>query len=116
MSKFSINFENEEHYRKFIKSIKDEVVKDLNSTHPQGRPNWVLFKEELQNDIKRKREKDDVDIQHSTIAGYSDYYPIIKEAFNVNRVDMFNAVDQSKLRQFKDELFELIDKYRRDEK
>ena len=29
MSKMSINFDNEEQYNNFIKSIKDEVVKEI---------------------------------------------------------------------------------------
>lgn len=116
MGKMSINFENEEQYNNFIQSIKSEVMKEIENNPKQDRPDWVLFKEELKKDIDARREEENSDIRDSTVAGYSDYYPLIKEAFDVKRVDQFNTVNQTQLRNFKNDLFNLIDEYREENK
>lgn len=113
MSKISINFDNEEQYNNFIQSIKNEVLKDVHAgCHIAREFSWVDFKAELKEDIDKRREREDRDIRSSTIAGYNDYYPFLKEAFDVKRIDQLNIVDEEKLRNFKNDMFRLINKYR----
>lgn len=112
MSRFSINFENEEQYRNFITSIKNEVVKEIESPVVDEKPSWVVFRDELKKDIVNRRELENRRIQDSTVAGYSDYYPFLKEAFDIKRIDQLTLIDEETLRDFKNDLFKLITRYR----
>ena|SRR5699024_4159460 len=118
LSKFSINFDNEEQYNNFIKSIKDEVVKEIEPEKRKKYPdnNWTVFRRELQKDVAERQNKEDRKNGKTSIASYSDYYPFLKEAFNTWGINFLSIRDIDKMRSFKNELFELIDKYREENK
>lgn len=118
MSKMSINFDNEEQYNNFIKSIKDEVVKEIEPEKRKKYPdnNWTVFRRELQKDVAERQNKEDIKNGRTSIASYSDYYPFLKEAFNAWGINFLSIRDIDKMRSFKNEFFELIDKYREENK
>src|SRR5699024_12022968 len=93
LSKFSINFDNEEQYNNFIKSIKDEVVKEIEPEKRKKYPdnNWTVFRRELQKDVAERQNKEDRKNGKTSIASYSDYYPFLKEAFKDRKSTRLNS-------------------------
>lgn len=118
MSKMSINFENEEQYNNFIQSIKDEVVKELEPTKRKSYPdnNWTIFRRELLEEVSERQKQECIVNGKTSVAGYTDYYPLLKEAFNSWGINFLSLKDIDKLRSFKNELFTLVDKYREENK
>lgn len=114
VSKFSINFENEEQYNKFIQSIRDEVIKEIKPV-PNYSSDWIDVRKQMEERFRKDN------FAYSKGCGWwhtqmTSLYAVFRLAFQQPTVRDLRDVDGERIKNLHDELFELIDKYRSENK
>jgi len=107
MSNFSINFSDEEQYKKFIQSIKDEVVQEIQPRTVYN-PSWITVRQDMESRF-RSDYNDNCGHWHNN---QQSMYTIFRLAFQKRSIKDLDDVDGTKIKSLHDELFQLIDKYR----
>lgn len=112
MSKFTINFENEEQYRNFIKSIKEEVLNDMK---PEGsyHPTWEVVRQQMEYRFKNTNYNDNCGHHYNNMQSL---YAVFRLAFQQRTIKELKNIDGERIQKLHDELFYLIDKYREENK
>lgn len=112
MSKFSINFENEEQYRSFIQSIKDDV---LNEIKPRGayHPTWEQVRGQMEHRFIATDYNDNCGHHYNNMSAL---YVVFRLAFQQKTIKELSNVNGERIQKLHDELFALIDKYREENK
>lgn len=107
MSKFSINFENEEQYRNFINSIKDEVIKEMPSkkkVNPSKNAMIWNYAKSLVEELELRSDE-----EHKLINAIS---VILRFGFKTRTVHLMPDSDFDKIKPYIDNLFESIISFR----
>lgn len=114
MSKFTINFENEQQYKNFINSIKDEVINELKPRQHLS-SNWVNVRKQMEERFRKDNYKyaENCGWWHTQMQAI---YAVYRLAFQRPSVAQLGDVDGDRLQNLHDELFDLIDKYREETK
>lgn len=107
MSKFSINFDNEEQYKSFIQSIKDEVLEELKPT-PAYHPSWSEIRDDMENRFRGDYNEGCGHWHNNQQAMYA----VFRLAFQQPTIKDLRNVEGNRIKSLHDDLFNLIDKYR----
>lgn len=110
MSEITLKFANEDQYQEFINRVKEDV---LNEMKPKGafHPTWEHVRGQLEHRFG-------FDSNYNNNCGHhynnqQSMYAVFRLAFQQPTIKDLRNVEGERIQSLHDELFELIDKYRR---
>lgn len=107
MSDIVLKFANEDQYKKFITSIKDEVIEEI-KPEPAYHPSWSSIRDSMEERF-RNGYNDGCGHWHNN---QQSMYAVFRLAFQQPTIKDLKYVDGERIKSLHDELFQLIDKYR----
>src|SRR5690625_732099 len=108
MSEVTLKFANQEQYQEFINKVKNDVLEEVNKNSTYDIGDWEKFKRRF----LEERRLEAISGKWDYTADRNEFYGMFKMAFNARTVWHLNNVDVEKLESFKEELMDLINKYR----